>query len=248
MRYSATWLLLIGIPLLQAPQNTGIKMTIRRVIFGTPSDQTIYLQRDRKRMEYRNSSGHKRADGSLQEIYGPQLVSITRCDLGQMFDLNLDAAEYESAPYPPKPITKEQMEARGLKMPQMSLPEKPTLRIETTTVDTSERKEIFGRMARHVVATRKEIPLQGSLSELQETVTDGWYIDFDQRISCDPRWPEGTKAHLVAGVWNAAGQPAERYEFVDIGKPETGFALQQVTITKVVLADGSEKQTNSKFE
>jgi hypothetical protein len=111
---SSTWLLLLGVPLLQPSGNTGITMTIQFGLAGNSSQQTIYLQADRKRMEFRNSEGHKKADGSFQPIYGPRLVAITRCDLGQYFELNLDAHEYTSAPYPPKPFTKEEIERRGL--------------------------------------------------------------------------------------------------------------------------------------
>ncbi|HEX4757949.1 MAG TPA: hypothetical protein VH308_08200, partial [Terracidiphilus sp.] len=169
-------LLFLGVPLLQTSEDTGIKMTVRRVFDGNPTEQTIYVQEDRERMEFRNYQGKQKVDGSQQWLSGPRLAAITRCDLGQIFELNLDAAEYVSAPYPPKPLTQAEIEARGLAKPGMSPSGEPTLRIETTTVDTGERKVFFGHIARHVIITRKQIPLEGSHSEPQETVTDGWYI------------------------------------------------------------------------
>jgi integrase len=123
-------------------------------------------------MEYRNSFGQR---------YGPRLVSITRCDLGQSFELNLDTSEYTSASYPPMPRTKEEIARRGLQIPTTYVSDKPTLRIEITTTDTGERKELFGHIARHVVTTRKQIPLEGSHSQLQQSVTDAWYIDLKRR-------------------------------------------------------------------
>jgi len=166
-------------------------MTVRRVFAGNTTEQTIYVQGDRKRTEFRNNVGQRKADGSQQWLSGPRLAAITRCDLGQLFELNLDAAEYVSAQYPPKPLTQEEIEARGLNKVDMSQSRKPTLRIETTTVDTGERKEFFGHIARHVIITRKQIPLEGSHSEPQETVTDGWYIDLDPQVSCDRRLSRG---------------------------------------------------------
>jgi hypothetical protein len=240
-------LLLVGVPLLQAQENTGIKMTIRHVFAGNPNEQTIYVQGDRKRMEFRNYVGRPKADGSQQWLSGPRLAAITRCDLGQVFELNLDAAEYVSAPYPPKPLTSAEIEARGLSTIDLSHTGKPTLRIETTTVDTGERKEFFGHTARHVIITRKQIPLEGSHSEPQETVTDGWYIDLDPQVSCDRRLSKGKRAHgyLVAGK-----QPSDKPEFVDIGESETGFPVQSVMVSKgtYTLPDGTNKQTNSKSE
>ena len=89
-------------------------------------------------------------------------------------------------------------------------------------------------------------------------MTDGWYIDSTatdsdidlyQRLSCDRKWPKGKKGHayLCAAGGN---RPLDRPEFVTIGEPETGFALQLVTTFKTAstLADGTKKQHESKNE
>jgi hypothetical protein len=188
-------------------------------------------------MEYRNSFG---------QIYGPPLVWITP---GQSFELNLDTSEYTSAPNPPKPLTKEEIEQRGLRIPMTYVSEKPMLRIEITTTDTGERKEIFGHLARHVVTTKKQIPFEGSHSEPQESVTDAWYIDLNQPLSCDRNWPLG-KASSRLRSYRRGKQPMEKPEFVTIGKPEVGVALRsQVTSNdRYTLPDGTKKQTDSKSE
>jgi hypothetical protein len=225
----------------------GVKMTIRFAASGMSGGQTIYIQGDRKRMDFRSSTGGaKRADGSMDVRYGPHAAFITRCDLGQMLELNLDAREYHAAPYPPNPFTKEQVEALKIKPPSSAQSE-PTLLIETTTVDTGERKEIFGRTARHVVTTRKESPLEGSRAQLRETVTDGWYIDFNNRISCDRKWRDG--AHAYVSVRLSTDTP-ERPKFVDTGKPETGFAVELKTTTRdaYALPDGTKKENTMTSE
>jgi hypothetical protein len=249
VHFPPTWLLLLATPLLQASENNGIKITIR---YGEPENsnqQTIYTSGDRKRMEFQNSVGEKKSDGSMQLIYGPRLVAITRCDLGQIFELNLDTSEYTSAPYPPQPLTKEQVAARGLKIPAAYGSEKPTLRIEVRTTDTGERKEMFGHIARHVLTTRKQIPLEGSQSQPQETTTDAWYIDLDRRLSCDRKWPLGRKTHAYLRGGNGK-QPLEKPEFIVKGEPETGFALHSLSALKIThtLPDGTPKQADSKRE
>jgi hypothetical protein len=221
------WLILVAVTL-QASENTGTKTTIRHVFAGNSSEQTIYWQADRKRVEFRNSEGRTNVDGSQQWFSGPRLVAITRCDLGQTFELNLDAAEYVSAPYSARPLIKDDSEARRSKMSEM--PQKPTLRIETATVDTGDRKEAFGHIARHVITTRKQTPLEGSHAEPQETVMDGWYIDLSQQLSCDWKLPAGKRAHTYLTVGK---QSAEKPEFVDIGESETGFAVQLVMTSKI---------------
>jgi hypothetical protein len=122
--------------------------------------------------------------------YGPHIASITRCDLWKMYELNLDAREYQGAPYPPQPFTKEQMKATGIN-PQGDLPATPRLLIEITTRDKGERKVMFGHTARRVIRTWKETPLEGSYSQPQEIVEEGWFIDLDNQISCDRKWREG---------------------------------------------------------
>ena len=249
MFFSPLWFLLLGPHLLQASGNTVIKMTISYGQAGNENRQIIYISGDRKRVEFRNSEGEKRADGSMQLFYGPRLVAITRCDLGQSFELNLDASEYTSAPYPPKPMSKEQIEARGLQIPATYLLEKPTLRIEVNTTDTSERKEMFGHTARHVITKRRQIPLEGSQSEPQESVTDAWYIDLNQRLSCDHKWPAGQGAHAYSRAVNGK-QPMEKAELASTGEPETGFALVSILSSKSTykLPDGTKKQAETQHE
>jgi hypothetical protein len=237
------WLLgsvALGFPLLQPSQSTAITMKIRRVFAGLVSEQTIYIQGDRKRMEFRNYIGQQRAYGFQQWLAGPRLAAITRCDLRQFFELNLDTAEYVSAPYPPH----SESAVRGTTKPFFSLREKPTVRIETSTVDTGERKEFFGHLARHVITTRKQIPLEGSQSQAQETLIDGWYIDLDTQISCDRHRTRGKQFHglLVVGM-----QAAENREFVEIGEPELGFPMQLATVSKgtYTLSDGISGHTDS---
>ncbi len=174
-------------------------------------------------MEIRNILGSKNPDGSPQLHYGPRLAIITRCDLGQMVELNLDASEYTSTAYPPKPLTAEQVKARGLEIPVHSASDPPTLRIERNTLDTGERKQMFANSARHIITTQRQIPLAGSHLQPQETVTDGWYIDFDERLSCSPHGSKNTRGFL-GGV--TGPQAREKIDFVSTGTGLPGFPLQ----------------------
>jgi hypothetical protein len=180
-------------------------------------------------MEYRNSYGSK----SGQQTFGPRLVRIVRCDLGQTFELNLDTSEYTSAPYPPKPLTAEEIKARGLDTRMARQPGPATIRIEINTNDTGERKEIFGRTARHVITTTTQTPLAGSHASPQESVTDGWYIDFDPRLSCDAKPSPGSHGYVTSYFGTGQGkQPMERPEFVRVGEPETGFPVDSKITSK----------------
>ena len=213
------WLPLLCTLALSVPTIPDLKITLRRTSWGLSSETTTYIKADRRRLEYRNQQG---------SVVGPRLANITRCDLGQTFELNLDSREYTSGPLQKWP-TLEELKALAAKAPRPAEPPKPTLRVETSTVDTGERKQFFGFTARHVLTTRKEVPLEGSGREPNEQVNDGWYIDLDTRISCDPHYPS-TSGHAFLSV--SSGKP-EIPEFKDIGKRETGYPMELTSTTTI---------------
>jgi len=175
-------------------------------------------------MEYQTSEGYNARDGSDRTIYGPHTTTIRRCDLGKMFFLNLDAHEYSESPDTGVQLTNALAAARkALKTAAPPPPSKPTLRIETTTTDTGERKQIFGYTARRVIVTTKYVPLDGSKAIAQESANDGWYIDLDTTLSCDPKYAPGARGHLFAAA------PSEKVEFVDKGDAKLGFLVSSVS-------------------
>ena len=60
-------------------------------------------------------------------------------------------------------------------------------------------------------------------------MNDGWYIDLDTRISCDPHYPS-TSGHAFLSV--SSGKP-EIPEFKDIGKRETGYPMELTSTTTI---------------
>ena len=232
-----------------SPAAPGIKMTIRfSAPGGLASERTEYIQADRSRTEYRSTTGRQtRPGGAMQIDYGPRMASMQRCDLGQAFDLNLDDRQYTVAPYPPLPLTREQTKARGLTTEPRYLSDKPTLKDEITVLDTKERKNFFGHRARHVITTRRLIPLQGSPSQPSESVTDGWYIDLNTQLSCDRRLPSSGHAYALIVPGN---QPMERRTIVAKGKMQTGFPVEVKITTRstMVLPDRTKKELTSIYE
>ena len=245
MLFSLCWILLLSVLATQTAENAGTKVVIRNTFGGQSSDNTTYWTADRRRTEFRHAVQRTKEDGSVEWVDEVASVFIVRCDLGQSFTLKMKAEEYSVAEYPPKRLTPEEMTARGTPVaPQ------PTLRIEIATVDTGEREKMFGHVARHVITTTKQIPLEGSHTQAQETVRDGWYIDVDRRISCDPKPPAGSGSGFIAISAAAVGgkeMMMERPEFVDIGARETGFPVKEVRTTtgETVPATGVRRGSDS---
>jgi hypothetical protein len=92
---------------------TTVNRTTARNPAGVVSDlslepQILYIQGEWRRHELPRTWG---GNAKAERTYGPRIVMITRPDLGQQFELNLDASQYSQMPYPfvPKmqPLTKE---------------------------------------------------------------------------------------------------------------------------------------------
>jgi hypothetical protein len=252
-------------PVVAAADSSGVKITTIEQRTSRDSAQessrdpsVFYVRGDWRRFELpRTSSGFVKPDGSSGHTYGPRIAKIVRPDLGKEFQLNLDASQFAEGPFPqkkPRPFTKKQMEELGIPMHGVAGSTKPTFRIETTTKDTGERKTLFGYAARHVITTRKEVPLEGSSRSPQETITDAWYIDLEPRFyptvyPQNLRLDESGKQHPVHAYASAhaigTGKPAEFPEFVDIGEPEAGFAVEETRASRISykMPDGSTRES-----
>jgi hypothetical protein len=81
-----------------------------------------------------------------------------------------------------------------------------------------------------VITTRRVVPLTELNRETRQTVIDGWYIDLDTGVSCEPWWWSGSSHFLAIGRVHRKGDPPEsdppeRPTFKDIGEPERGYVV-----------------------
>ncbi len=118
----------------------------------------------------------------------------------------------------------------------------PTRLIETTTAQTGERKTAFGYVARRVVVTRRDVPLQDA-GAATETRTDGWYIDLETRPSCE-RFDGHAHAVLIASRPTAGRSELPVVAFTDIGTPERGFPVELTTTWQARSAGGAASATS----
>ena len=180
----------------------------------------------------------------------PRTALITRCDLKQTFHLNLDDREYAASPLQTFPTREEMLDRAAASGQLVVAPQRePTVLVETETVDAGERKELFGRTVRHVVTTRRIIPLAGAKRGADTTETDGWYIDLNTHISCEPSWRSARSGHAFLTV-HQQGEEGDVPTFKDIGEPERGFAVasKRTSSRTITLPDGSTRQHVSTWE
>lgn len=210
-------------------QNVGTKV-VRRYTTGTfaGGEITTYTMGDRRRTEYHNTAQHRNVAGSFEQADPSPDVVIQRCDLRKVIGLNTKLKQSSSSDYPPTPLTPEERKERGLDDPDWDTSTLPAVRVETKTVDTGEREEIFGQRARHVIITVTSTPIGGTKSEPSVFVTNGWYIDYDRTISCEPKAPAGPKAHDFG--WFSTGAhrtPIQKIENIQVGERETGLLVKK---------------------
>jgi hypothetical protein len=136
---------------------------------------------------------------------------------------------------------KSESAARRPLIPQTNSPGPPTVRIETTTLDTGERKNFFGHVARHVITTSRQTRLVGVRFQPFELVTNAWYIDLETRLSCEP-W--ATSGIGLRDFRKPRSGSIEKYEFIDKGLSETGFAVECKNTWHGVVTepDGTKKE------
>jgi hypothetical protein len=86
-----------------------------------------------------------------------------------------------------------------------------TVNIYFETVDTGERRQFFGRTAKHLVIRSRQIADPGACGLTQESVRDGWYIpESDSRTTL--------AGHIIMGMASSGGRMC-RDKLIFHGKP-----------------------------
>ncbi|MGZ4860706.1 MAG: hypothetical protein ACXV8M_14175 [Candidatus Angelobacter sp.] len=236
---NSVWILVPSIcllaPAIAAGQTGGrdLKITTRHSYSGSAYATTTYYSGENSRTETQifsgNVKGHRRA-----QIRKKGAESI------QVYDLDLDAHVYASY----------QTDLRGVVPGAKPIALKPsgkTYVINTDVVDTGERKEMFGHIARHLISKEKRIGgPENCYGGNTESEIDGWYID-DEVLPLPQRPKAGVSTHLV-GYSAGAGsvQCSDKIEAHRTG-PRTGFSLKKTTTLKgeTTLPDNSASSYSS---
>src|SRR5262249_22051864 len=142
----------------------------------TPSSRTEYILGRNSRSEYRLSQTVRERDpnqpGAVRVEYGPLRALIQNHQLHSQFHLDLDARVYTTMHLPeyrsPTSVTTRAPIHRASGR---------TIHVHTETIDTGERREMFGYIARRmIIRTTHRVTPQDDVRS-GEAESDGWYID-----------------------------------------------------------------------
>jgi len=183
--------------------------------------RTEYICGRNSRSEYRNGpfpvGGDPKRPETVQLEFGPRRALIQNRDLGYQFNIDLESRVYtafEQHEYPRPGTTSFMPKVEPLQ------PSGRTVHVRTETIDTGERKEMFGYTARRVIirTTYRYSPDDDAGS--RDSEADGWYIDPPAAwLALHP--PIRGHAIFQAAVGGRTDTPV----FTDVGPRETGFPL-----------------------
>jgi hypothetical protein len=217
------------------PSVNGVKIVTRQVTGGFTDTRTEYVAADRMRNEWQSQ---------MRDGNGPPMATIVlRGDHDRVFILDLSAHEYVTYETDSRATTV------GIR-PRPTVDSGGTLQIWIENIDTGERKELFGHVARHIITREKRIAGPGACSRPSLSETDGWYIDG----SVLPEWRQQKKgafgvvvaAEVAVGPNDKCFNKMDKIELHRTGV-DTGFPVKITTTLRSVGTnpDGSSGRLDS---
>src|SRR5262249_44802769 len=128
----------------------SLRYVIVNVWRDTQSSRTEYILGRNSRSEYRFSQSVREPDpnqpGAVRDEYGPLRALIQNRQLHSQFHLDLDARVYTTLHLP-----EERIPTSVTTRAPIHRPSDRTIHVHTETIDTGERREMFGYTARRVI-------------------------------------------------------------------------------------------------
>ena len=184
-----------------------------------PTNRTEYILGRNTRLENRSCSGHSDVvpPTNVRYEYGPLRAFIQNRDLQYGFEIDIDARVFTAwrtnrygGPAWIKP--------RRIQPPECS---GSTVHSHTETVDTGDRRTVFGCTARRIM-TKNTSRRDSELTS--ESESDGWYIDAPLAWSNLHPPPDRGTFHIFHAVLSSGGKRGD-FRFTQKGDRETGFPL-----------------------
>jgi hypothetical protein len=193
----------------QAPARNDLKITYRTSTSGQSMETTTMLKGARERSE-------------MKLGYGRDIINVTQCDLKRTLQISDSAKKYLITPMD----NGDSPAITGASASGMSEPSRRggVITYTTTSVDTGERKEMFGFQARHIKRTMVIESSPDACSPIKQRMeTDGWYIDFSFGLNCEVGHSQ------TMGGPPSRGGCQDRVRFNQQGAARTGYPLSETT-------------------
>jgi len=211
----------------EKPISGDFKITIRNTIAGQSTQTTTMIKGLRERDETNMAMGGMNMSQ----------VNITQCDLKRTIQINDRARKYMISPMdsdePAGAVSGGGMSSGGGPSRRGGV-----VTMTINTVDTGERKEMFGFNARHLKSTMmSESSPDACQQQHMKMERDGWYINLEYGLNCGSERPPQMGRMAPQGC-------RDRYQFKRIGPSNLGFPL--IETTTMYGSDGSAQFTSTR--
>jgi len=212
----------------EKPIKGDFKITIKTTMAGMPRQSTTMIKGLRERSETNMSMGGMNMSQT----------SITQCDLRRTIQINDRARKYMISPMDSDEANSASTSAAAGAATGDTSRRGGLVTMTVNTIDTGERKQMFGFTARHLKRTTMSQSSPDACGQQQMKIeTDGWYINLEYGLSCPTQRPPQRPGMASTGC-------RDRYQYKHNGPSNLGYPL--VETTTVYGADGSATFTMTK--
>ena len=202
--------------------------TIKTHAVTTDTAAPANVQNPMEHRDVRSRKGTMRRKDSLGDGATTLFSDIANCDTRTGFLIDLVAREYRTykvVRFSPS----SQLDEYRERNPQ------DAIEIQSTTIETSERKTFFGHPARHFITTTRRAA-ENSKEGGEETV-DGWYIEHETPDNnCTPDYVHTDPFYVIGTALVMWPQIAH---FNHTGPVPTGLAVQLTLTHKTLGSSGT---------
>jgi hypothetical protein len=211
----------------EKPITGDFKITIKTTMSGQDTQSTTMIKGLRERSE---TSMGGMSMGT---------VKVTQCDLRRTIEINDSARKYLITPMDSDDASGGSGSASVGSATAGSTRRGGLVTMTVNTIDTGERKEMFGFTARHLKRTMMmESAPDACQQQHLKMETDGWYINLEYGLNCG-----SDKPPQAGGAAAAGGGCRDRFDYKRTGPVKLGYPL--IETTTMFGADGSAMFTRT---
>ncbi len=216
------WVVVVMVLLMAGTSWADVKIRTKNTMAGNSTESAVYIKGARQRTEMKMGPGMT-------------MTSVLQCDQKRVVQINDSCKVYMVSP------TDEEESPAAPAAPPAPAVKKTTrggvITFISTTIDTNERKTVFGYTARHLKSSMKsESSPEACTKSDFRMEADGWYANLSMGLTCSGS----------AGMSRSAGGPQQadcqdRFRSRRTG-PNPGFALQE---TRTMYSGGQSFTTTT---
>ncbi len=192
------------------PITGDFKITIKNTVAGNVSQGTTMIKGSRQREETSMAMGQTQ-------------INITQCDLKRTIQINDSARKYLITSFAGDESDTSGGGAGHTTGAAGTAQRGGVVTMTINTVDTGERKEMFGFTARHMKRTTMMESGPGACSQNKMKIeNDGWYINLEYGLACE----SASRAPQMGAMSQGC---RDRYQYHRTGPAALGFPLIETT-------------------